>query len=157
MSMRPARRTGGCSARSPGMTPRWRTRSRRPGPPAGGGGRGSPGGGGMGGSGGGGGGGLMQMIGPGRERAGIPGEVRHAEKWRLALEMIDEMTGPGGWGLLEQVTVAGGARPVVVADAGYGEGADFRLGLAGRGWRYVIAVKGATSARPHDAVPGALA
>jgi SRSO17 transposase len=92
-----------------------------------------------------------------RERAGIPGEVRHAEKWRLALEMIDEMTGPGGWGLLEQVTVAGGARPVVVADAGYGEGADFRLGLAGRGWRYVIAVKGATSARPHDAVPGALA
>ena len=69
--------------------------------------------------------------------------------------MIDEMTGPGGWGLLEQVTAAGGARPVVVADAGYGEGADFRLGLADRGWRYVIAVKGTTSARPHDAVPAA--
>jgi SRSO17 transposase len=32
-----------------------------------------------------------------RERAGIPGQVRHAEKWRLALEMIDEMTGPGRW------------------------------------------------------------
>ena len=90
-----------------------------------------------------------------RERAGIPGEVRHTEKWRLALEMIDEMTGPGGWGLLEQVTAACGARPVVVADAGYGEGADFRLGLAGRGWRYVIAVKGSVSARPHDAVPAA--
>jgi SRSO17 transposase len=90
-----------------------------------------------------------------RERAGIPGEVRHAEKWRLALEMIDEMTGPGGWGLLEQITAAGGTRPVVVADAGYGEGADFRLGLADRGWRYVIAVKGTTSARPHDAVPEA--
>ena len=28
-----------------------------------------------------------------RERAGIPGEVRHKEKWRLALDMIDEMTG----------------------------------------------------------------
>jgi SRSO17 transposase len=92
-----------------------------------------------------------------RERAGIPGQVRHTEKWRLALEMIDEMTGPAGWGLLEQITAAGGARPVVVADAGYGEGAGFRLGLAGRGWRYVIAVKGSVSARPHDAVPAAWA
>jgi SRSO17 transposase len=92
-----------------------------------------------------------------RERAGIPGEVRHAEKWRLALEMTGEMTGAGGWGLLEQITAAGGARPVVVADAGYGEGADFRLGLADRGWRYVIAVKGTTSARPHGAVPEAMA
>ena len=92
-----------------------------------------------------------------RERAGIPDAVRHTEKWRLALEMIDEMTGPGGWGLLEQVTAAGGARPVVVADAGDGEGADFRLELADRGWRSVIAVKGTTSARPHDAVPQALA
>ena len=92
-----------------------------------------------------------------RERAGIPDEVRHTEKWRLALEMIDEMTGPGGWGLLEQVTAAGGARPVVVADAGYGEGADFRLELADRGWHSVIAVKGSVSARPADAVPRALA
>ena len=33
-----------------------------------------------------------------RDRAHIPDEVRHTEKWRLALEMIDEMTGPGGWG-----------------------------------------------------------
>src|SRR6266545_4106669 len=48
-----------------------------------------------------------------RERAGIPDEVRHAEKWRL--------------------------------------------GLAARGWQYVIAVKGTTSARPHDAVPEAMA
>src|SRR5450432_340553 len=88
-----------------------------------------------------------------RERAGIPDAVRHTEKWRLALEMIDEMTGPGGWGVLDQVTAADGARPVVVADAGYGEGADFRLELAARGWRYVIAVKGTTSARPHGAVP----
>ena len=92
-----------------------------------------------------------------RERAGIPGQVRHSEKWRLALEMIDEMAGPGGWGVLEQVTAAGGGRPVVVADAGYGEGADFRVELAARGWRYVIAVKGATSARPHGAAPQVLA
>jgi SRSO17 transposase len=92
-----------------------------------------------------------------RERAGIPADVRHTEKWRLALEMIDEMTGPGGWGVLEQVTAAGGGRPVVVADAGYGEGADFRQELAARGWRYLIAVKGATSARPHHAAPETLA
>ena len=88
-----------------------------------------------------------------RERAGIPDQVRHTEKWRLALEMIDEMTGPGGWGVLEQVTAAGGARPVVAADAGYGDSTAFRLELAARGWRYVIAVKGTTSARPHEAVP----
>src|SRR6266480_2215505 len=28
-----------------------------------------------------------------RERAGVPGEIRHTEKWRLALEMLDEMAG----------------------------------------------------------------
>src|SRR6266487_3524288 len=82
-----------------------------------------------------------------RERAGIPDEVRHTEKWRLVLEMIDEMTGAGGWGVLDQVTAGGGTRPVVVvADAGYGEGAAFRVELDRRGWRYVIAVKGTTSA-----------
>src|SRR5512135_2101338 len=86
-----------------------------------------------------------------RERAGIPGEVRHAEKWRLALEMIDEMAGPGGWGVLEEITAAGGGRPVVVADAGYGDNALFRGGLAARGWRYAVAVKGTVSARPDDA------
>jgi SRSO17 transposase len=92
-----------------------------------------------------------------RQRAGIPDEMRHTEKWRLALEMIDEMTGPGGWGLLEQVTAAGGGRPVVVADAGYGDNALFRDGLTARGWRYAVAVKGTVSARPRDAVPGAIA
>src|SRR5512142_1662542 len=35
-----------------------------------------------------------------RARAGIPDQVRHTEKWRLALEMTGEMTGPGGWGVL---------------------------------------------------------
>jgi SRSO17 transposase len=88
-----------------------------------------------------------------RERARIPEEVRHAEKWRLALEMIDEMTGPGGWGVLEQVTAAGGTRPVAVADAGYGDNTTFRLELAARGWRYVVAVKGTTSAYAGGAEP----
>ena len=70
-----------------------------------------------------------------RERAGIPDEVRHTEKWRLALEIIGEMTGPGGWGVLDLVTAAGGGRPVAVADAGYGDNTTFRLELADRGWR----------------------
>ena len=37
-----------------------------------------------------------------RARCRIPDEVRHREKWRLALDMLDEITGPpagGGWGL----------------------------------------------------------
>jgi SRSO17 transposase len=92
-----------------------------------------------------------------RERAGIPDEVRHAEKWRLALDMIAEMTGPGGWGVLEEITSAGGARPAVAADAGYGDNTTFRLELAARGWRYVVAVKGTTSAHAHDAVPETMA
>jgi SRSO17 transposase len=88
-----------------------------------------------------------------RERAGIPDEVRHAEKWRLALEMIEEMTGPGGWGVLEEITAAGGARPVVTADAGYGDNTAFRLELDTRGWQYAVAVKGTTSAYAGDAQP----
>ncbi len=92
-----------------------------------------------------------------RERAGIPGQVRHTEKWRLALEMIDEMAGPGGWGVLEEITAAGGARPAVAADAGYGDNTAFRLELAARGWQYAVAVKGTTSAYPHDAVPEMMA
>ena len=70
---------------------------------------------------------------PPRARAGIPGDVRHTEKWRLALEMIDEMTGPGGWGVLDQVTAAGGARPVVAADAGYGDNTAVPAGAGSRG------------------------
>ncbi len=88
-----------------------------------------------------------------RQRAGIPDDVRHTEKWRLALEMIDEMTGPGGWGVLEQITAAGHARPVAVADAGYGDNTTFRLELGNRHWQYVLAVKGTTSAYPADARP----
>ncbi|HEV2252529.1 MAG TPA: IS701 family transposase [Streptosporangiaceae bacterium] len=88
-----------------------------------------------------------------REQARIPDDIRHSEKWRLALEMIDEMAGPGGWGVLEQVTAAGGARPVVTADAGYGDNTTFRLELENRGWQYAVAVKGTTSAHPGDARP----
>jgi SRSO17 transposase len=88
-----------------------------------------------------------------RERAGIPDEVRHAGKWRLALEMIDEMTGPGGWGVAGEITATGSARPVVAADAGYGDNTTFRLELEDRGWHYVLAVHGTTSAHEGTAQP----
>jgi SRSO17 transposase len=90
-----------------------------------------------------------------RQRAGIPDGVRHTEKWRLALQMIEEMTGPGGWGVLEESTAGGGARPVVAADVGYGDNALFRQQLTDAGWQYAVAVKGSTSAYPHQAVPQA--
>src|SRR5512142_2302085 len=86
-----------------------------------------------------------------RARARIPDDVRHTEKWRLALDMTGEMTGPGGRGVLEEITAAGGARPVVVTDAGYGDNTTFRLELDARGWRYAVAVKGTTSAYAGDA------
>jgi SRSO17 transposase len=88
-----------------------------------------------------------------RERAAIPASVRHTEKWRLALEMIDEMAGPGGWGVLDLVTAASGTRPAVAADAGYGDSTTFRLELEQRGWQYAVAVKGTTSAYAGDAEP----
>jgi SRSO17 transposase len=88
-----------------------------------------------------------------RERAGLPDEVRHSEKWRLALEMIQEMAGPDGWGVLDLATAADGARPVVAADIGYGDNALFRQQLTAACWQYAVAVKGSTSAHDGDAVP----
>src|SRR5258708_7535376 len=51
-----------------------------------------------------------------RERADIPDQVRHTEKWRLALEMIDEMTRPRGWGVLAEITPPRAQPPVRGAD-----------------------------------------
>jgi SRSO17 transposase len=84
-----------------------------------------------------------------RARCKIPDQVRHREKWRLALDMLDEIIGApdaGGWGLPQRVTVA---------DTGYGDSTEFRLGLADRGLPYVVGVKGTTRAYPSDAVPTA--
>src|SRR3954462_12167047 len=60
-----------------------------------------------------------------RARAGIPAEVRHREKWRLALDMLDEPAG-------QQLAPPGGA-----AAAGYADIAEFPTGsppAAGPGW-----------------------
>jgi SRSO17 transposase len=74
-----------------------------------------------------------------RGRAKIPDEVGHRPKWQLALDMLDELA---GWGL---------GPSVIVADAGYGEIGEFRAGLERRDLRYVVQVKGVTSARSADA------
>jgi SRSO17 transposase len=89
-----------------------------------------------------------------RARAGIPDEVRHREKWRLALDMLDQMLTPpaggsaggsaGGWGLPK--------RPVV-GDSGYGDATEFRLGLTERGLVYVLQVDPTATAHPGEAVP----
>jgi SRSO17 transposase len=77
-----------------------------------------------------------------RARAGVPDKVRHRQKWRLALDMLDQMT--GDWGLPELP---------VAADAGYGDTTEFRFGLEQRGLRYVVAVKETTSAHAETATP----
>jgi SRSO17 transposase len=76
-----------------------------------------------------------------RAKAHVPEEVRHREKWRLALDMIDQAR---GWGL---------GVPVVCTDAGYGDITEFRAGLSARGIRYVVQVKASTSAYAHDIGP----
>jgi SRSO17 transposase len=77
-----------------------------------------------------------------RARAGVPDEVRHREKWRLALDMIDQMI--DRWGL---------PKLPVVADSGYGDAALFRLGLADSGLAYVVEVDPTATAHPAEAVP----
>ncbi|MEU8608277.1 IS701 family transposase [Actinoplanes sp. NPDC048791] len=73
-----------------------------------------------------------------RRRAQIPDTVRHRPKWRLALEMIDELL---GWGL----------RPsVLVADAGYGDAGEFRQALAERGIDYAMQVAHTITAYPLE-------
>ncbi|MGX6745840.1 IS701 family transposase, partial [Streptomyces xantholiticus] len=61
-----------------------------------------------------------------RAKAGVPEEVGHREKWRLALDLIDEAI---SWGLAPQV---------IVADAGYGQNNAFRQALADRGLDFVV-------------------
>jgi SRSO17 transposase len=76
-----------------------------------------------------------------REAAHLPAEERHRPKWRLALELLDELSGFG----LEPAPI--------VADSGYGEITEFRLGLEDRRLDYVVEVKGGTSAYAEEARP----
>jgi SRSO17 transposase len=73
-----------------------------------------------------------------RKKAKLPEDVHHVEKWRQALEMIDELI---GWGITP---------PVILGDGAYGDNTQFRSGLKERGLSYVLDVKGATSAYSED-------
>jgi SRSO17 transposase len=72
-----------------------------------------------------------------RAKAGIPDEIGHREKWRLGLDMVDEMI---GWGLRP---------PLLVADAGYGDTGEFRQGLEDRDIPYVVQVPSSVTAYPQ--------
>jgi SRSO17 transposase len=78
-----------------------------------------------------------------REKTGVPEHVSHREKWLLALDALDELA---EWAMVP---------PVVVADAGYGQNADFRAALEDRDRRYVVAVRSNTTAQPGAAEPTA--
>ena len=73
-----------------------------------------------------------------REKARVPQDVQHREKWRLALDMIDELI---GWGITP---------PVVVDDGAYGDNTELRTSLEQRDISYVLDVKGVTSAYRED-------
>ena len=55
-----------------------------------------------------------------RRRSAIPDDERHRAKWRMAIEMLDELI---DWGRTPAV---------IVADAGYGDSATFRQALTDR-------------------------
>ena len=68
----------------------------------------------------------------------MPADATHREKWRLGLEMIDEAM---GWGLRP---------PLIVADAGYGDAAEFRQELDNRGLAWIVGVNCAHTAFTAD-------
>jgi SRSO17 transposase len=76
-----------------------------------------------------------------RRKAHLPQGERHRPKWQLALDMLDELA---AWDL---------APPVILADAAYGEVAQFRLGLEQRQLAYVVQVPGTLSAYAEDVAP----
>ena len=76
-----------------------------------------------------------------RAKARLPEDVHHTEKWRLALEMIDELI---GWAIKP---------PVVLGDGAYGDITELRTGLEDREIEYVLDLKGVTSAYREDVKP----
>jgi len=76
-----------------------------------------------------------------RKKAKLPGDVHHTEKWRQALEMIDELI---CWGIKP---------PPILGDGAYGDITGLRSGLEQRELEYVLEVKGGTSAYSEDVGP----
>jgi SRSO17 transposase len=83
---------------------------------------------------------IAQIL---RRRAAskIPDGERYRPKWLMALEMIDELA---GWDLRP---------PLLTADAGYGQVAEFRQGLTDRGIPFIVATTSSTTAQPGHAEP----
>jgi len=77
-----------------------------------------------------------------RDKTGLPEDVHHTEKWRLALAMIDELI---AWGVKP---------PPILGDGAYGDTTELRSGLESRGLEYVLDVKGTTSAYREEVKPG---
>lgn len=65
-----------------------------------------------------------------RSAAGVPEEIQFRTKWEIALAQLDT------------ALAAGVRRHVVLADAGYGEATEFRMGIEERGLHYVVGVSG---------------
>ncbi|MBG6134526.1 SRSO17 transposase [Longispora fulva] len=76
-----------------------------------------------------------------RARCALPEAEVHREKWRLALDAIDEIL---DWDIP--------VPPVLVADCGYGSNAYFRHGLTQRGIRYAVQVAEDLRVLPAGAV-----
>jgi SRSO17 transposase len=72
-----------------------------------------------------------------REKTRLPEDVHHREKWRLALDMIDELI---GWGITP---------PVLLGDGAYGDTTELRTSLENRDISYVLDIKAGTSAYPE--------
>ena len=68
------------------------------------------------------------MVEKRRSEAGIPEEIIFRKKWELALEIIDQIR---AWGLPDRV---------VLGDAGYGDGTEFREELERRELKYAVGV-----------------
>jgi SRSO17 transposase len=79
-----------------------------------------------------------------RARCQIPDDARHRTKTQLALDQLDQLTGPGGWGL---------PKLPVTADCAYGDATELRIALDQRGFDYVLAVSEDLSAHRGDAQP----
>ena len=76
-----------------------------------------------------------------RQQARVPGAVGHREKWRLALDALDQLA---DWGM---------APPVLVADSAYGTGTGFRAGLTARGIPHLVGVHGELTVHPEELRP----
>lgn len=78
---------------------------------------------------------------PRRKKAQIPQEVHHRQKWRLALDMLDERA---GWQL---------GTKVVLADAGYGYCRQFRIELQQRDLSYVVGINSSITVWANGRLP----